>query len=271
MGVSQKRPAGDSRAPCGARAGRRGLAGARRRAAVLATVGTSVLSLALLGGVACVTPRAGDGSTEAQIAAAESATRAEDWELAADLWYRVYLDDEGTTRQPYYETARALWRSGDPDSACSMIAQGLKVFPRDRGLMRLEAEVLRSSGYRRAAERCYERLVDMEPQNVEALTALGKLRLELGLESSAIEPLTRAVAISGGDAEVWLLLAKAHRVAGNVLNAYRSYSRAFELGATESSALYWRRCREVLDEMDAKGQAPSAATAQLIRELERRL
>lgn len=194
-----------------------------------------LLASSLLALCACRAPILRTGHVDAS--AAEQATRSGDWELAADLWYRVYLAQRGSEVRAYYETARALLHTGDRDSACALLDQGLQVFPDHPDLLELRARVLAESGFRRAAEEALSRVVAQQPARVSALGALARIRMQLGLERRAIEPLQSIVRITGGDAETYHLLADALRISQRPVEAYDAYVAALERGANSHALL----------------------------------
>jgi tetratricopeptide (TPR) repeat protein len=156
----------------------------------------------------------------------------------------LFLAEEGRPADACRETARALMGLKDFESACHILDLGLEVHPTDAGLLTQKGEALVALGFRRAAEGCFLRALDADPRSVDALIALGKLRIELGLESSAVSPLQRAVDITGGDFSTWRLLAKAQRESNASSKAYESWLKAFSMGAgtvedlVEAATLY---------------------------------
>ncbi len=190
-------------------------------------------SLLALGGCSAPILRA----EHVDASAAEQASRSGDWERAADLWYRVYLAQGGSEVRAYYETARALLHTGDRDSACALLDQGLLVFPDHPDLLELRARVLAESGFRRAAEEALSRVVAQQPARVSALGALARIRMQLGLERRAIEPLQSILRITGGDAETYHLLADALRISQRPLEAFDAYVAALERGANSHGLL----------------------------------
>ena len=192
-----------------------------------------VAALVAIGAAAC----SSTGTEEPPLRQAEAATRAEDWSLAAELWHEVHLAAGGRDARACYETARALYRSGDPPSACALLRRGLEVTPDDLDLLELSGEIQRECGFRRAAELSYERLVQRDPARAAAWRALAELRVELGLERAAMDPLRHAIALCGDDAELYVLLGDVERVTSRPLLAWQAYGRAAELGELELETL----------------------------------
>ncbi|MDP6408140.1 MAG: tetratricopeptide repeat protein [Planctomycetota bacterium] len=184
-------------------------------------------ALAAGGGVgACAAP---DERREAEVAAAEEASRCGEWVRAAALWHGIYFDDGGRNELACRECARALFFAGDADSACAMIELGLAASPRDPDLLELHGRVLEANGYRRAAELSHSRAVAADPGRIYSLIALGRLRLQLGYEVAALEPLQRAVDLSGGSVEALSLLGRARAAGGEDALAFEAYEGAAEL------------------------------------------
>lgn len=209
---------------------------ARRRSeppAPLSRQGARISGLLLVFAGAC----SGPGSDVPPLERAEAATRAKDWELAAEMWHEVYVSAGGRDKRATYETARALYLSGDAPSACAMLRRGLEVFPNDLDLLELSGSIQRECGFRRAAELAYARLVELDPARVSAWRALAEVRVELGLERAAAEPLMKAIALSGGDAELYTLLGRVERVTGHPQRAFEAYARASNLGELDLATL----------------------------------
>ena len=201
-------------------------AGRRPAAAVVLLLVLPALSA--LGG--CEAPRKNTPKGRATQAEAEAATRAGDWKTAADRWHSIFLADPECPVRPCAETARALLRLKDAESAANLLDLGLAKHPGDPDLLERKGEALVQLGFRRAAEECFEKALAADPRRAGALLALGRLRVELGLESAAIVPLKRAIALTGGDFETWRLLAKAWRASGSPREAYEAWLQAFALG-----------------------------------------
>lgn len=169
--------------------------------------------------------------------AAEEATLKGDWPRAAELWHAVYLAQRGSEVRAYYETALALLHTGDRDSACAMLDQGLLVFPSHPDLLELRARVLAESGFRRAAEESLAKVVAEQPERISALNALVRIRMQLGLEQAALEPLHKLIELTGGNAELYRLLADALRQTNRPVEAFAAHRLAIEQGAEGHSLL----------------------------------
>lgn len=169
--------------------------------------------------------------------AAEAASEAQDWPRAAELWHAAFLEEDPKTPRPALETARALFKTGDHESACAMLEQGLQLFPYDVSLLEAKGNLLERCGYQRAAEGTFSRLAAVAPDRVSALKALARLRLSLGLERAAGEPLEHLVEIGRADAVVFEQLAEVQLVRGRPLEALEGYARAIELGSEDPITL----------------------------------
>jgi len=162
-------------------------------------------------------------------AEAEAATVARDWRAAAERWYAIFMSDPARPADACARSSRAFLELKDADSASHLLDLGLAEHDDDPDLLEMKGEALVALGFRRAAEDCFERTLEVDPKRVSALVHLGKLRIDLGLESAAVKPLRRAVGISGGDFATWRLLAKAERGSGNPGGAYDAWTRALSM------------------------------------------
>ena len=184
------------------------------------------LSLTLLTLSACVTSR--DAGVEANERLAAAASRRGDWEVAADLWHRVYLADGLDNPRACLETSRALAELGDPASAEALLRDGVRRSPESAALHELHGRVLEETGWRRAAEAAYVKALELQPGLTTSLAGLGRVRLQLGLETSAIAPLERLVELDPTPDSV-RLLTEAARSAGQDTVAYDAYLHLFDL------------------------------------------
>jgi tetratricopeptide (TPR) repeat protein len=193
-------------------------------------VAAALAAFAFLAATGCVAPRKTEPHVIPSRTEAEAATQAGDWNAAAERWYALFMADSKRPAEPCAQASRAFLALHDAESASSVLDLGLAEHPKDPTLLELKGEALVALGYRRAADDCFERALAIDPRLVPALLNLGKLRMELGLESGAVKPLRRAVEITGGDFQTWRLLARAEREAGNPRQAYESWTRAFAMG-----------------------------------------
>jgi tetratricopeptide (TPR) repeat protein len=193
-------------------------------------VAATMAAFSFLAAASCVAPPRTELRVIPSRTEAEAATQAGDWKAAAERWYALFMADSRRPAEPCAQASRAFLALNDADSASSVLDLGLAEHPKDSTLLELKGEALVAQGYRRAAEDCFERALDVDPRLVPALLDLGKLRMDLGLESGAVKPLRRAVEITGGDFKTWRLLAKAEREAGSPREAYEAWTRAFAMG-----------------------------------------
>jgi tetratricopeptide (TPR) repeat protein len=173
------------------------------------------------------------------VAAARDASQAGDWQLAASAWYELYLRGGRTSDVACVEAARALAQLGQFTDAQRLLEDGLQRHPNHPDLLEMLGNVLVEAGFRRAAEPYYERALDVEPSRLSALLALARARTELSLEASAVPLLEKRIALGAGDAETWLLLARAQRAAGNYPRSLEAYDKAFELGESRPDRLVY--------------------------------
>ena len=186
--------------------------------------------------VACVAGCRGVDGPQAW-ALAEDASAQQDWSRAAELWYDIHQSERQKSERSYFETSRALAETGDCESACNLLRQGIEEHPDGASLYRLHAQVLERAGFDRAAEHAYARLVELRPDDVPGLVGLGRVRLHLGLERGARGPLLHAIELDPSSAEAHVHLAICHAQMGDDLAAFAYYTRAFELGAGNDSLL----------------------------------
>jgi Flp pilus assembly protein TadD len=170
--------------------------------------------------------------------AAAAATARKDWREAADRWYAVYLAGQGRDPKAILETSRALLMLEDAESASNMIDIALRDHPEDVDLLELKADILTTMGYRRPAERYYQRVLDKDPVRPASLLAIGRVRIQLGLEGAAVAPLQELVRVRGGDYESYSLLARALAGSGDGAGAFVAWKQAFQHpGATVEDML----------------------------------
>jgi tetratricopeptide (TPR) repeat protein len=170
--------------------------------------------------------------------AAAAATARKDWRDAADRWYAVYLAEQGRDPKAMRETARALLMLDDAESANNMVDLALRDHPDDVDLLEMKADILMSMGYRRAAERYYQQVLDKDPVRPSSLLAIGRARIQLGLEGAAVAPLQELVRVRGGDYESYSLLARALKGSGDPAGSFVAWKHAFEHpGATVDDML----------------------------------
>lgn len=180
---------------------------------------------------------------------AEEAAYEEDWSRAADLWYQIHLAERVKTPRPYLETARALYLEGDHESACEMLREGLLEFPENASLLSYYSWSLEELGFKRAAEVYYLRLVEADPDNPKGWMGLGRVRVGLGHELAAEQPLRRALLLAPGDSEPHVHLARVSQVAGDLPQAFDHYSMAIDLGEHDLSFLLDASAVSIEDEV----------------------
>ncbi len=167
-------------------------------------------------------PQAGDARS-----VAEAATREGDWRAAASRWHDVYLSEGQNSPEPCIETARALLQLGDATSAINMVQLGLERHPDHPDLLELRSEALVALGFRRAAEECYEHVLELQQDRVSALIGIARLRIALENEAAAVPSIRQAIELTGGDADMYTLLANALRASNDPLGAIDAYGKLF--------------------------------------------
>ncbi len=186
------------------------------------------LALAVVAGCRMSRPKTvRPGEPDAQLAA--QATQQGNWKVAAERWWAVWISTPDGDPNACAEAARALLELGDAESAGNLLDQGIARHPNDANLLELKSRSLSKLGFRRAAEEYLERTLEIEPRRASALLAMGRVRMELGLETGAVAPLREYVTLTGGDAESYALLARALRGAQDGSGAYQAWIKAFEL------------------------------------------
>lgn len=190
----------------------------------------STLLLPLLGGlVACTTfaPRT-PADREAQWRAAEEATAAEDWPLAADLWNEIRRGDPRPAVEPYLETARALVEIGRPDDALAILEAADDAFPRRGDVLFARGELLDHMGFERAAEASLLAASRLRPEDPGVWAALGHVQLELDHPQMACEALRRAGKLGFENLGDLVLCARAEQAVGEVDAAFSTYRMVIE-------------------------------------------
>jgi tetratricopeptide (TPR) repeat protein len=109
-----------------------------------------------------------------------------------------------------------------------VLDKGLEQYPGDPRLLEMHGDVLCLLGFRRAAEMSYIEALERAPDRQSALLALGRVRVELGMENSALGPLRRRIELGGGDAATYELVGRAERALGHPREALDAYARVFE-------------------------------------------
>lgn len=177
------------------------------------------------------TKKKGPRVVQTDEAAAVAATARADWRQAADRWYSIHVAEGGVRVEPAYEAARALYELGDLESSGNLADLTLQRFPEHAPLLTLKARILIASNFRRAAEDHLVRSLKVRPEDRETLLMLGRLRVDLGLEGAAVEPLeTYARLTGGGSYESQTLLARAYDGSGAREAAFLAWRRAFSIG-----------------------------------------
>ena len=170
---------------------------------------------------------------ERELRLAEEASAAGDWTLAAELWYDINRGESKKSERSYLETARALYGAGDVESSCALLRRARVEYPDRPRLLALHGQILERMRFSRAAEALYSQWVKLEPDSTEALLSLGRVRLVLGWEHSALEPLRVASKLDPMSMAAQLHLARLWSANGSPASAFPHYVRAIDLGASD--------------------------------------
>ncbi|MBI5432679.1 MAG: tetratricopeptide repeat protein [Planctomycetes bacterium] len=166
---------------------------------------------------------------ENNVKLARTATKKQQWPEAAGRWNELFLGGGAQSREACRETARALWKIGQPDDAKAMLDTGLERWPDDPELLALQGDLLADLGFRRAAEMAYARSLEIHSEQPETWLALARVRLELGLEEGARSACRRRLELAGACRETYIVLAEASAASGDFTCAFESYAQAFSL------------------------------------------
>ncbi|MBI5364927.1 MAG: tetratricopeptide repeat protein [Planctomycetes bacterium] len=189
--------------------------------------------IALLGATACKSrsslPRTMPVTKEMRTEARQ-ATELGKWPVAAQRWYSIFVDSGLQDRVACAETARAMMHLNDPESALRVLEQGLERHADAAELHELKGDALVQQNFRRAAEHAYETAVKLDPKSGSAWRALGRVRVDLGYEGAAVEPLQHAIDLGCDEFATRMLLARAKCGSGDPCGAFQAYVLAFQHG-----------------------------------------
>lgn len=111
---------------------------------------------------------------------------------------------------------------------------------------------MRESGQPEEAERCFRRLCELDPTDVDALVHLGALLYERGSFPESEDAFISALRLAPGNARVWLLLGSARAGQGKAGEAIEAYSKAIERDAGMAEAhTHLADLRQSRGELDA--------------------
>jgi len=155
-------------------------------------------------------------------------------------------------RKAYGKLLRDLLRFDESESQLR-IAVGLTSAD-DHGTRISLAETLIARGDVQAAEPLLSAVLEQEPQHVEALAARGRLLLELGRSSEALEHLERAASKRAGP-EPWIELARAGLRIDDARRALSAVDQALQRSPQHPWALALQGHALILDGQAAAGRA----------------
>jgi tetratricopeptide (TPR) repeat protein len=168
---------------------------------------------------------------------ARDASRRQNWSDAACRWNDLFLRNGPEAHEACLESARALWKLDDRDSAKNTLDAGLERWPNDPDILELQADILCDMGFRRAAEMNYCKALEIDPSRADTWLSLARVRMELGLEAGARTACEKRIELGQGCATTYLLLGQAAAACGDFATAYQSYQRAFDLGNASTEDL----------------------------------
>jgi serine/threonine-protein kinase len=90
-----------------------------------------------------------------------------------------------------------------------------------------------------------QRALQLNPQSLEALVAMGGVYAETGHNAEAIRTLRQAVTLAPNSEDAWDLLGYAYHYAGLIDQAEQAYRRSRELNPT-TARIYWMHARMLL-------------------------
>ena len=155
--------------------------------------------------------------------AAVQASLAGEWVPAAHYWREVFELSKGTDLRACLESAQAMSNLKDYEGASNILQLGLDEYPNNPDLLACKGDALVALGFRRSAEACYERCLEVSPNRIPVLCALGHLRLTLDRETAAVGPLQRALDLGCDKLSTRERLATAYRDSGRPAHAWVLY------------------------------------------------
>lgn len=167
--------------------------------------------------------------------AASQATQNGEWAQAAHYWQLVFEESEHEDLEACLESAIASQHLGALDDAINTIRCGLEEDGANPDLLALKGDVLVGLGFRRSAESCYERCLELEPDRIDVLCSLGHLRLSLDREQAAVVPLQLALDLGCDKLSTREHLAQAYRESGEPVRAWGLYVSRMDLEPLASS------------------------------------
>jgi len=183
---------------------------------------------ALLGALAMLTGCAASPELETLCNWSERGLDPPDRE-AVEAWEASGVRSElGTEPVAFMATAQNLAGRGLTEEAIAILDAGLARFRNDADLLEFRGDLLAGGGFHRAAERDYQRSLEIDPERARVWRNLGKIRLTLDLPASAHLALRQCDSLDPDDRETLLLLARAVAQSGQAESAWSYYERALE-------------------------------------------
>ena len=173
----------------------------------------------------------------ARTASGDKVLAGEDYIDAVQRYDRL-IDPNNPNSLALYRRAVALDASGQTDKAMEDYSAAIKADPKS-SLAFLGRGVLlavRKRAYDRAVED-FDKVLVIEPDNVEALVSRGDAFAQLGDLGRAMADLNRAVALAPGKPTVLLARGQVESRRGNLAGAARDYEAALKLDARYADAM----------------------------------
>lgn len=189
-------------------------------------MGTGRPGRALLGALALLTGCAASPELETLCDWSDRGLNPPDREAVAAWEASGVREELGAEPGAFLATAHNLAGRGQTEEAIAILDAGLARFRNDADLLEFRGDLLAGGGFRRAAERDYQRAVEIEPQRSQVWRNLGKVRLALNLPASAHLALRQCDDLRPDDRETLLLLARAVADCGQTESAWSFYERA---------------------------------------------
>lgn len=157
-----------------------------------------------------------------------------DYEHAAEHLKRAAeLRPSDSSALYYLGVARS--HTGDLSGAAEALGQTLKLFPGQFEARLLLGDVYRRKGELKKAADQLEAATLMQPANPDARVQLGRVLIDDNQYAAAVRQLEEASSLRPDDGEVFTLLEKAYRAAGNEAGARKAAAQAARLHAGEKS------------------------------------
>lgn len=125
---------------------------------------------------------------------------------------------------------------GIRETDLSRLAPGLvgEAMSQDPAEISRQANIFFANRQYEQAAKAYERLLEIEPENVEVHNNLGLTLHYLGRSTEALRWLNKGVALNAGHQRIWLTLGYVNSEIGNAEEARTALTNATQIGGDES-------------------------------------